>query len=410
MNATERFLKYVTYSTASSEKSETRPSTPGQRALTGALAEEMREMGLSDVYITEEDGAVYGTVPATAENAPAIGFLAHVDTSSSASGENVRPRIVRDYDGGEIVLCEGVSMSPDKNFPDLAALAGEDLIVTDGKTLLGADDKAGVAEIMAAAEMLLASDKPHGKVKIGFTTDEEIGKGPDLIDVGRFGCDFAYTVDGGRIGEIEYENFNAASAFAEFTGVGVHPGSAKDVMKNACSMAMEFCALLPAQQKPEYTSGYEGFIHLDEMSGDVTSAKLSFIVRDHDLGKLREKEEIMKAAADFICRKYGEGSASLRIEETYYNMREKIEPHPELIEAAKSAFEKAGAEPVIIPIRGGTDGSKLSFMGLPCPNLSTGGYHFHGIYECIPVSALETMPRVIVNIVDHFAGGDRYEK
>jgi tripeptide aminopeptidase len=285
-------------------------------------------------------------------------------------------------------------------------VVGEDLIVTDGTTLLGADDKAGVAEIMTMAEQLLHSDVPHGTVKVAFTTDEEIGAGPDLIDVDRFGCDFAYTVDGGPLGELEYENFNAASATVTITGVGVHPGSAKGTMKNACGIAVEFQQLLPEDQKPEHTEGYEGFIHLMEMHGTVTGMTLEYILRDHDLEKLREKEAILEAAAAFLNQKHGAGTVQVRQKETYYNMREKVEPHRHLIDTAARAFQSQGVTPVTVPIRGGTDGARLSFMGLPCPNLSTGGYQFHGIYEFIPVRALEVMPQVLLDIVYQYGKGD----
>ena len=382
MTAFERFLKYIAVETTSCEASGVRPSTPGQRVLTEALAEEMRELGLTDVYVSEKDGAVFGTIPAnTTENVPVIGFLAHVDTSESASGRDVKARIVANYDGGTIDLSDTVSMSPETGFACLKDVIGEDLIVTDGTTLLGADDKAGVAEIMTMAEML--------------TTDEEIGAGPDLFDVAQFGCDFAYTVDGGPLGELEYENFNAASAAVTVTGVGVHPGGAKNVMKNACTIAMEFQAMLPAAQAPEYTEGYEGFLHLMAMEGEVTKAKLDYILRDHDLKKLREKESVMEQAAAFLNGKYGAGTVQVDIKETYYNMREKIAPHMHLIETAKKAFETLGVEPVTVPIRGGTDGARLSFMGLPCPNLSTGGYQFHGIYE-----------QVLLEIVYAYGGGN----
>ena len=406
MTALERFLNYITVETTSSEKSATRPSTPGQRVLTEQLAEEMRALGLTDVYIAETDGAVFGTIPAnTSEKLPTLGFLAHVDTSESASGRNVKARIVKNYDGGTIHLNDTVSMAPETGFSCLKDVVGEDLIVTDGTTLLGADDKAGVAEIMTMAEQLLHSAIPHGTVKVAFTTDEEIGAGPDLFDVERFGCDFAYTVDGGPIGELEYENFNAASATVTVTGVGVHPGGAKNTMKNACTIAMEFQAMLPKEQAPEYTEGYEGFIHLMEIQGQVTGTKMEYILRDHDLSKLREKEDIMEQAAAFLNGKYGSGTVTLEMKETYYNMREKIEPHMHLIDTAKAAFEKLGIEAVTVPIRGGTDGARLSFMGLPCPNLSTGGYQFHGIYEFIPVRALEVMPQVLLEIVYAYGKG-----
>ena len=407
MTALERFYEYIAVDTTSCEKSDVRPSTPGQRVLTERLAEEMKKLGLQDVYISEDDGAAFGTIPAnTTAKLPTLGFLAHVDTSESASGAHVTPRVVKNYDGGTIWLSDKVSMSPETGFACLRDVIGEDLIVTDGTTLLGADDKAGVAEIMTMAELLLHADRPHGVVKVGFTTDEEIGAGPDLFDVKRFGCDFAYTVDGGPIGELEYENFNAASARVTVAGVGVHPGGAKNTMKNACTIAMEFQSMLPKEQVPECTEGYEGFIHLMEIQGTVTGTTMEYILRDHDLTKLREKENIMTRAAEYLNAKYGEGTVRLSLQETYYNMREKIEPHMHLIETAREAFESLGIQAVSVPIRGGTDGARLSFMGLPCPNLSTGGYQFHGIYEFIPVRALEVMPQVLLEIIYAYGGGN----
>ena len=406
MTSLERFLNYVSVETTSCSASNTRPSTQGQLVLAEMLADEMRSIGLEDVYISSADGAVFGTIPANTDaDLPTIGFLAHMDTSEAASGQNVTPRIVKNYDGGVIWLNETISMSPEEGFSCLQNVIGEDLVVTDGTTLLGSDDKAGVAEIMTMAESLLASHKPHGIVKIAFTTDEEIGKGPDLFDVGAFSCDFAYTVDGGAIGGIEYENFNAASAEVSFRGVGVHPGSAKNIMKNACVIATEYQSMLPAEQVPEHTEGYEGFIHLSGMSGDVVSAKLQYILRDHDLAKLRKKEAILESAASFLNEKYGDGSVSVSLNETYYNMKSRIEPHQHLIDTAMLAFQSQGITPETVPIRGGTDGARLSFMGLPCPNLSTGGFQFHGVYEFIPVSALMTMPKVLLEIVYHYGGG-----
>ena len=407
MTALERFYEYIGVDTTSRETGDTRPSTPGQLVLTQRLAEEMRSLGLEDVYISQDDGAAFGTIPAnTEERLPALGFLAHVDTSESASGAHVRPRVVKHYDGGTIRLNDTISMSPESGFACLREVIGEDLIVTDGTTLLGADDKAGVAEIMTMAELLLHSDRPHGVVKLAFTTDEEIGAGPDLFDVKRFGCDFAYTVDGGPLGELEYENFNAASATVRVAGVGVHPGSGKNTMKNACTIAMEFQGMLPKEQAPEYTQDYEGFIHLMELQGTVTETTMEYILRDHDLTKLREKESIMARTAEFLNAKYGEGTVNVSLRETYYNMREKIAPHMHLIETAWAAFEALGIEAVSVPIRGGTDGARLSFMGLPCPNLSTGGYQFHGVYEFIPVRALEVMPQVLLEIIYAYGGGN----
>lgn len=403
----DRFLNYVSIETTSSEQTDSRPSTPGQLNLAKKLMDEMKEMGLVDVHQSQADGAVFGTIPANTDKPlPTLGFLAHMDTAPDASGRNVSPRIVKNYDGGTITLNSGITMSPEQGFPCLREVMGEDLIVTDGTTLLGADDKAGIAEIMTMAELLLHTDIPHGTVKVAFTTDEEVGAGPDLFDVAAFGCDFAYTVDGGALGELEYENFNAASATVKVTGLGVHPGSAKNVMKNACTIAMEYQSLLPAHQVPEETEGYEGFIHLCDMQGSVTDCTMHYILRDHDLGLLREKMDLMQSAAEQINGKYGTDTVIVDLKETYYNMRERIEPHMHLIDTAASAFRKNGITPKTVAIRGGTDGAQLSFKGLPCPNLSTGGYQFHGIYEFIPVRSLETMPSVLCDIVYEYGKGE----
>ena len=407
-SAQERFLKYISFETTSSESSGVRPSTACQNALGDYLLAEMRELGLKDVYRSDADGAVFGTIPAnTDKEVPIIGFLAHMDTSPAASGKDVKSRVVKNYDGGEIVLNQeqDIKMSPALGFTCLNEVIGEDLIVTDGTTLLGADDKAGIAEIMTMAETLLHSDRPHGEIHIGFTTDEEIGAGPDLFDVKAFGCDFAYTVDGGPIGEIEYENFNAAAASVMVQGVGVHPGAAKNLMKNAASIAMEFHKMLPVEQVPEHTEGYEGFIGLMGMKGDVTGAELHYIIRDHDMEKFLKKKQIMEAAAEYINAKYGCSTITLNITDNYYNMRSKIAPHMHLVESAKAAFRTCGIEPKSVPIRGGTDGARLSFVGLPCPNLSACGYQFHGIYEFIPVAALNLMPDVLTEIACHYGEG-----
>lgn len=405
--ATQRFLRYITFETTSSETSGLRPSTPGQSVLAKALMEEMAQLGLEDVHMTPADGAVFGTIPAnTDKKLPTLGFLAHMDTSCAASGKDVKARIIEHYDGGTIHLNDTISMSPDTGFDCLGEVVGEDLIVTDGTTLLGADDKSGIAEIMTMAEELLHTETPHGVVKVAFTTDEEIGEGPALFDTDAFGCDFAYTVDGGPIGELEYENFNAASATVRIQGMGVHPGAAKNLMVNAAAIAAEFQSLLPQAMTPEHTQDYEGFIHLSEIRGTVTDAALGYILRDHDLDKLREKEQLMEAAAEFLNRKYGSGTVVLEQKETYYNMREKIAPHMHLIETARAAFRDYGIEPKTQPIRGGTDGAALSFKGLPCPNLSTGGYQYHGIYEFIPVRALELMPKILTDIVYRYGKGE----
>lgn len=405
--ALDRFLDYITFETTSSETSGIRPSTPGQSVLAKHLMEEMREMGLQDVHESAADGTVFGTIPAnTAKTLPTLGFLAHMDTSDAASGKDVKARILKNYDGGTIQLNETVSMDPTA-FPCLKEVVGEDLIVTDGTTLLGADDKAGIAEIMAMAETLLHTDIPHGTVKVAFTTDEETGTGPELFDVPAFGCDFAYTVDGGALGELEYENFNGSAATVTVTGLGVHPGAAKGLMKNACTIAMEFQEMLPAGQVPELTTDYEGYIHLMEMHGTVTETTLQYILRDHDLQKLRTKMALLDSAANYINQKYGEGTVSVQQKETYYNMRSQIAPHMHLIDTAATAFAKNDVTAKTVAIRGGTDGAALSFKGLPCPNLSTGGYNFHGIYEFIPVRSLMTMPKVLCDIVYEYGKGEK---
>ena len=400
MKAKERFLKYVSYHTASDENSSTSPSTMRQFKLAEALKAEMEEMGLQDVYV-DECGNVIGTQSASdGISAPTVAFIAHMDTSPAASGENVKPREV-EYTGEEIQLGNGVTLS-EKQFPAMAAVRGKTLIVTDGSTLLGADDKAGIAEIMTMAELLMTENIPHGELRLIFTTDEEVGRGIEGLDVERLDCRWGYTVDGGALGSYEYENFNAAAARIVFHGVGIHPGSAKNIMKNAATIAMEYHEYLPADQVPEKTEGYEGFIHLTEMKGDVVEASLSYIIRDHDMGLFEEKKKLMEGAANMINLLYGPGTAEIRITDTYYNMREKVEPHPHLLERVKSAFSDCGITPAAEPIRGGTDGAMLTWKGLPCPNLSTGGYNFHGVQEFIPVDALETMPRVLVKIANSF--------
>lgn len=402
--AAERFLRYVTYDTQSAENKEQVPSTEKQIALAKQLETELREMGASSVSRSEH-GYVFAEIPATTEKqVPVIGFIAHMDTSPDCSGAGVKPRIIEQYDGGDIVLNEEQQMILRiREFPLIQACKGTDLIVTDGTTLLGADDKAGIAEIMAMAEYLL--DHPeiqHGTIKIGFTPDEEVGRGPDFFDVAAFGAEFAYTVDGGPLGELEYENFNAASARVTVHGVGVHPGTAKGMMKNASLLAMEYQGLLPVFENPMYTEGYEGFFHLHQMSGEVETAHLEYLIRDHSAEKFEQKKNKMEAAAAFLNQKYGEGTVQLEIKDTYRNMKEKIEPHPQLIEIAKAAMEALGVETKIVPIRGGTDGARLSYMGLPCPNLSAGGYNYHGRYECIPVQSLQKMTEVLVEIAKRF--------
>ena len=400
MTATERFLKYVTYETTSDPKGQTRPSTGLQFILLQELAKELDSIGAANARIGKECN-VYAEIPATAgcENEPVIGLIAHVDTSPAISGANVRPNIVENYDGGEIKLGDsGYVMNPEE-FPSLKAYVGQDLIVADGTTLLGADDKAGVAEIMSAAERLLNEDIPHGKIVIAFTPDEEIGSGADGFDIEGFGADFAYTIDGGKLGELEMECFNAAGADVDIKGFSIHPGDAKNKMINAARIAAEFVSLMPLSDTPEHTEGYEGFFHLCEISGSEDSAHLEYIIRDFDADKLQWRKEFMIKAADMLNLRYGEGTVNLTITDSYRNMYEMVSPHPEIIDRAKSAFAENGVEVIMTPIRGGTDGARLSWEGLPCPNLSTGGHNFHGRFEYIPVQSLEKMTDVIISLV-----------
>ena len=393
----ERFLKYVSYDTQSDEFSETCPSTDKQRKLGAALVEEMKEMGITDARM-DENGYVYGTVPGDSK-LPTIGLIAHMDTSPDASGANVKPKVV-EYDGSDILLNEELGMYlSEKRFPGLKRHRGKHLIVTNGTTLLGADDKAGIAEIMAAAEFLLTARMNHATLKIGFTPDEEIGRGADLFDVEGFSADYAYTVDGGAVGELEYENFNAASAKVEFHGLNIHPGAAKDKMVNSQYIAMEYERLLPAAQKPEYTEGYEGFIHLTDMEGTVEKSTLRDIIRDHDEEKFRQKKERMSAAAAYLNAKYGTGTVNITLQDSYFNMRQVIEPCMHVVERAKRAIKSLGVTPIVVPIRGGTDGARLSYMGLPCPNLGTGGENCHGRYEFACVEDMELSTRILVEIL-----------
>ena len=396
-SVTERFLKYVSFDTMSDENSPTCPSSAKQKLLGAALVEEMKEMGITDAFM-DDNGYVYGTVPGD-PSLPTIGLIAHMDTSPDASGADIKTKIVP-CDGGDILLNEGKEIwLKVSDYPSLKNHAGKHLIVTDGTTLLGADDKAGIAEIMAAAEQLIARGGKHATLKIGFTPDEEIGRGADLFDVKGFGADYAYTCDGGPIGEIEYENFNGASAKAEFRGLNIHPGSAKGKMVNSQYIAMEFQSLLPALQKPEYTDGYEGFIHLTDMHGEVEHSTLQWIIRDHDLQKLREKMALMEAAAAFINAKYGEGTVTLTIRESYYNMKQCIEPVMYVVDRAKAAMLAVGMGAKEVPIRGGTDGARLSYEGLPCPNLCTGGENFHGRFEFIPAEDMELCVKMLLEIL-----------
>ena len=398
MRAYERLLRYAQYDTASDERSETCPSTEKQRVLAEALAAEMREMGMTGVRV-DENGYVYGCVPATAENRPVIGLIAHMDTVDCVPVAPVRARIVENYDGGAVRLENGDLLDP-KVFPDIAKAKGKDLIVTDGNTLLGADDKAGVAEILTACERLLADRTlPHGKVMVGFTPDEEIGRGADRFDIPGFGADFAYTVDGGAVGSIEYENFNAAAGNVVVHGLSVHPGSAKNKMRNASLVAMEFAAMLPPAETPAHTEGFEGFFHLCSMEGTEELAKLEYIIRDHDRAKFASRKAAFERIGRYLNDKYGEGTVEVDVRDSYSNMREVIEPHMHIIRLAERAYRETGIEPFSEAIRGGTDGARLSYMGLPCPNLATGGMNCHGRFECVAIQDMDAMVDVLVRLV-----------
>ena len=396
-SVSERFLRYVSFDTQSDEFSESCPSTAKQKRLGAAIVEEMKAMGIADA-VMDENGYVYGTVPGD-PGMPTIGLIAHMDTSPDASGADIRAKIVA-YNGGDVLLNETKDIwMKAEDYPSLEKNIGKHLIVTDGTTLLGADDKAGVAEILTAAERLLNMDGKHATVKIGFTPDEEIGRGADLFNIPYFAADFAYTADGGTLGELEYENFNAASATVQFKGLNIHPGSAKNKMVNSQYIAMEFQSLLPAAQKPEYTEGYEGFIHLIDMNGEVECSKLRYIVRDHDMIKFQEKKNVLAVATEFINQKYGEDTAKLTLKDSYFNMRSVIDPkYMHVVERAKRAMTAAGIDAREVPIRGGTDGARLSFEGLPCPNLCTGGENFHGRFEYIPIEDMEKCVDMLVNI------------
>ena len=399
MDLKERFLKYVSYDTQSSEESTTYPSTDKQKVLLSELRDEMQALGMTEVTM-DRYGYVMGTVPATpgCENAPVIGFIAHVDTSPDMSGKDVKPRIVEDYDGGDIVLNGHLTMRV-ADFPELAFFKGHTLIHTDGTTLLGADDKAGVAEIMTAAEYLLTHPEvKHGKIRIGFTPDEEVGRGVDYFDVAAFGADFAYTVDGGMEGELEYENFNAASARIDIQGRNVHPGYAKGKMINAIEVACDLQRTLPEAEKPEHTEGYEGFYHCVGLNGTVEKATLSYIIRDHDADRFEQKKVFMWAAVDLLKKKYGDEVLTLTLKDQYFNMRKMVEPHPQVIGKALEAMRMADVKPLVRPIRGGTDGARLSFMGLPCPNLFTGGMNFHGKFEYCSLTTMRKAQQVILNL------------
>ena len=395
-----RFLRYVSFDTQSDEFSETCPSTHKQKLLGTALVEEMLAMGITDAHM-DENGYVYGTVPGD-PSLPTVGLIAHMDTAPDLSGKDVKARIL-EYTGGDICLNEQQNIwMREKDFESLSLHVGKHLIVTDGTTLLGADNKAGVAEILAAAEKLMTCRMNHATLKIGFTPDEEIGRGADLFDVEGFGADYAYTVDGGLAGEMEYENFNAAGAKVVFHGLNIHPGSAKNKMVNSQHIAMEFHSLLPADQRPEHTEHYEGFIHLTDMTGEVEQSTLRYIIRDHDMEKFNAKKALLQYATDFINAKYGEGTAQLTLRDSYYNMRQKIEPCMDIVERAMKAMAAVGMEPKTVPVRGGTDGARLSYMGLPCPNLCTGGDNFHGRYEYIVTEDMEKCVDMLIQLLTIF--------
>ena len=402
MALVERFLNYVSFDTQSSEETEVTPSTPGQMVFAKYLKEELESLGLEDITL-DEHGYLFATLPANIDKpVPTIGFIAHMDTSPDMSGKDVSPRIVQNYDGSDIVLCaeENVVLSPSQ-FPELLDHKGEDLIVTNGKTLLGADDKAGIAEIVSAIVYLKEHPEiKHGKIRIGFNPDEEIGLGAHKFDVEKFGCDWAYTMDGGEVGELEFENFNAASAKITFKGRNVHPGYAKNKMINSIRVANRFCAMLPAHETPEHTEGYEGFYHLISFNGDVEQTTVAYIIRDHDRARFESRKKKIERFVSEINAEYGEGTATLELRDQYYNMREKIEPVMHIIDTAFAAMEAVGVKPNVKPIRGGTDGAQLSFKGLPCPNIFAGGLNFHGRYEFAPIQNMEKAMKVIVKIAE----------
>jgi tripeptide aminopeptidase len=401
----KKFLRYVSFDTQSNEDSETQPSTEKQLKLLKQLVKELKAMGIKDAEM-DEFGYVMATVPSNMKkDVPAIGFIAHVDTAPDASGKDIKPQIVKNYDGKDIVLnAERNIVLKVADFPEMADYKGQTIITTDGTTLLGADDKAGVAEIMCAAEYLVEHPEvPHGPVKIGFTPDEEIGRGVVKFDVDKFNAKYAYTMDGGAVGELEFENFNAASAKIHIQGSNLHPGYSKNKMVNSIIIGCELNDMLPVQQRPEFTEKYEGFFHIIGFQGTVEQTDISFIIRDHDMAKFKEKKKLMQDTVDFLNKKYGEGTVTAVIKDQYYNMRKKVEPHYHIVTTAVKAMEMAGVKPKIQPIRGGTDGANLSFKGLPCPNLFAGGHNFHGKLEYVPIPSMEKATQVILNIVKIFA-------
>lgn len=399
----QRFLKYVTFDTTADPKNTNCPSFEGERVFANYLVEELKELGLEDVNV-DANSYVMATLKGNVEGVDTIGFISHLDTAPDVTGKNVKPKIIKNYDGKDIVLNEELNIITSvKDYPELIKFAGDDLIVTDGTTLLGADDKAGIAEIVTAIEYLVNNPEiKHGDIKIAFTPDEEIGRGADLFDIEKFDAKYAYTVDGGVMGELQYENFNAAGATITIQGRNVHPGSAKNKLVNALHIASEISELFPHNERPETTEGYEGFYHLNDINGNVENTTMIYIIRDHDKAKFEERKEYMKATIDKLNERY-DGRITLDLKDSYYNMREKIEPVKFVVDIAEQAMNELGIEPLIIPIRGGTDGARLSFMGLPCPNIFTGGLNFHSKNECIPVVAMEKCSELIVSIIKKYA-------
>ena len=402
MNITDRFLHYVSFLTTSDENTGMNPSTPGQLVFAQTLKEELENLGLQDISL-DDNGYLMATLPAnTQEHKPTIGFIAHLDTSPDASGKHIKPRIVANYDGKDILLNEEKQIWLEtEKYPEIKQYEGQDIIVTDGTTLLGADDKAGVAEIISAVEYLLAHPEiRHGKIRIGFTPDEEIGQGADHFDVQKFGADFAYTMDGGQIGELEFENFNAATAKITINGLNVHPGYAYHKMRNSMRIAYQLAVMIPRWETPEHTQGYEGFYHLTGMQGDVEKTVLSYIIRDFDRARFESRKKELQHLVNKVNAEYGEGTAEIELRDQYYNMREKIEPVMHIIDLAERAMREVGVEPKVSPIRGGTDGARLSFEGLPCPNIFAGGHNFHGRFEYVPIQSMEKAMQVIIKIVE----------
>lgn len=398
----ERFLKYVIFDTTADPKNSNCPSSEGQRVFAKYIVEELKALGLEDANV-DENSYVMATLKGNVEGVPTVGFISHLDTAPDVTGKNVKPRIVKNYDGKDIVLNEELNIvtSP-KDYPEMETLIGEDVIVTDGTTLLGADDKAGIAEIVTSIEYLVNHPEiKHGDIKIGFTPDEEVGRGANLFDVEKFGAKYAYTMDGGIVGELQYENFNAAAATITIQGRNVHPGSAKNKLVNALHIAAEISEMFPANERPETTEGYEGFYHLNDINGNVEKASMVYIIRDHDKNKFEERKSFMREAVEKVNEKYN-GRITLDLNDQYYNMKEKVEPVKFVVDIVDEAMKETGITPIIVPIRGGTDGARLSFMGLPCPNIFTGGLNFHSKNECIPVSAMEKGAKLIVKIAEKY--------